>query len=252
MLELLSDTRIDLADSRARFGEGLFETIRVRNGAPCCLEAHLRRLAEGARFLGLDAPPEPERLRAFLATRTPCPGLASGVLRLLAVDARLMVTVAPWAEDRPERIELGLSGQFRRFSGSPLNRFKTFAYLENRLLAREAGERGWFEAIAANEHGRLTDGSRTSLFLVLDGLLVTPPAADGALPGVARARLLASGLAREAPLLPVDLGRAAAILLCNALRGAIPVHRLHADGNGPLDAGHSLLRQAAGILEAAP
>jgi branched-chain amino acid aminotransferase len=141
---------------------------------------------------------------------------------------------------------VALSLETRRCSSSPLNRFKTLAYLENRLLAREAGRRGLFEAIAPNEAGRLTDGSRTSLFVVLGGRLLTPPAADGALPGVARRCLLEAGLGEEAPLEPRDLARAQALLLTNALQGAVPVHTC--PDCGPLDAGHALLTRAAGLL----
>jgi len=223
MLELLSDLRVDLAHSAARHGDGLFETIRVRAGAPCRLEAHLERLAAGARFLGLEPPPPAPVLRDFLAARTGCAGLASGVLHLLAVDRTLRVAVAPWTPPGPEPLRLGLADGLRRFSGSPLNRFKTLSYLENRLLAREAEARGLFEVVALNESGRLTDGSRTSLFLELDGRLYTPPVADGALPGVARRVLLEAGLVREAPLTGPDLARAEAVLLGNALRGALPV-----------------------------
>ena len=245
MLELLSDTRVDLARSGARHGCGLFETIRVHQGAPLRLEAHLARLAGGARFLGLEAPPEPAAVLEHLATRTACAELAAGVLRLVAVDRSLLVTVAPWAPLRPARIDLGVCGSIRRFSASPLNRFKTLSYLENRLMTREAEQRGLFEVVARNERGQLTDGSRTSLFVVLDGALLTPPVTDGALPGVARQVLLQAGLAREATLLPEDLDRAEAILLTNALQGAVPVHGA---GRGPLDAGHELLARAAAIL----
>jgi branched-chain amino acid aminotransferase len=245
MLELLNDPRIDLSVSGARHGEGLFETIRVCDGVPLRLAAHLERLAEGARYLGLESPPEPAAVLAFLAG-TACAGLDSGVLRLLAVDRSLLVTVAPWRPARPARIRLGLSLAFRRHSTSPLNRFKTLSYLENRLLAREAERRGLFELIALNERGRLTDGSRTSLFLVRDGRLLTPPAADGALPGVARRCLLEAGLAEEASLTPRDLARAEAALLSNALQGAVPVHEL--EGHGPLDADHGLLARAVALF----
>ncbi|MDR3672661.1 MAG: aminotransferase class IV [Holophaga sp.] len=245
MLELLSGALTDLAHSGARHGEGLFETIRVRHGVPLRLAAHLERLAAGARYLGLEAPPEAAAVLAFLAG-TPCPGLDSGVLRLLAVDRTLQVTVAPWQPARPARIRLGLSREFRRLSSSPLNRFKTLSYLENRLLAREAERRGLFEVIALNEAGRLSDGSRTSLFLVRGGRLLTPPVADGALPGVARRCLLEAGLAEEAPLTPRDLERTEAALLSNALQGAVPVHEL--EGHGPLDAGHDLLARAVALF----
>jgi branched-chain amino acid aminotransferase len=244
MLELLTDTRVDLARSGARHGVGLFETIRVRRGAPLRLEAHLQRLAAGARFLGLEPPPEPPEVLAFLAARTGCRGLASGALRLLAVDRSLLVTVAPWAPDLPDRIELGVSRHIRRISGSPLHGFKTLSCLENRLLDREAAGRGLFEVLALNEDGRITDGGRTNVFLALGGRLLTPAAADGALPGVARRTLLEAGLAQEAALTPDDLAGAEAVLLTNALRGGVPVHALAGIERGPLDAGHVLLARA--------
>ena len=245
MLELLTTTTLDLATSGARHGEGLFETIRVRHGVPLRLQAHLERLAQGAAFLGLAAPPDAARLLAFLESQTPCPGLADGVLRLIAVDAQLRVSVAPWQPDPPAPRPVAASLQTRRFSGSPLNRFKTLSYLENRLLAREAESRGLFEVIALNEAGRLTDGGRTSLFLVSGGQLLTPPVSDGALPGVARRVLLEAGLAREAPLEPGDLEGAQALLLTNSLRGAIPVD---AWAGKPLNAQHPLLSEAARLL----
>lgn len=243
MLELLTDTRLDLAGSGARHGAGLFETVRVEDSLPVRLEAHLRRLGEGARFLGLEPPPEAGAVRAFLAAAGTCAGLDLGVLRLVAVDRTLRLWAQPWRPRRPESIRVALAGALRRFSASPLNRFKTLSYLENRLLAEEAERRGLFEVIALNEAGRVTDGSRTSLFAVLDGALVTPPVADGALPGVARGVLLAAGLAREAPLAPADLARAEALLLTNALHGAVPVDCL--EGRGALAREHGLLWEAS-------
>jgi branched-chain amino acid aminotransferase len=249
VLELLSDTRIDLAASGARHGEGLFETLRVRDGAPLRLPAHLDRLAAGARFLGLEPPPDPEAVLAFLCERRVCAGLDLGVLRLVAVDRGMYAFAQPWEPRRPEWVELDLSLDLRRCSSSPLNRYKTLSRLENRLMAREAAARGLFEVIARNEAGRLTDGSRTTLFAVLDGRLATPPAADGALPGVARRCLLDAGLGAESPLVPGDLERAEALLLTNALQGAVPVHR--GPGDRVLAADHPLLARAAALLEAA-
>ena len=247
MLELLTATTVDLSRSAARHGEGLFETIRIRDGVVLRLEAHLQRLAAGAAFLGLLPPPAVGAVRAFLEQALPALP-ASGVLRLLAVDGTLQVTVAAWEPARPGRILLGVSEGLRRYSQSPLNRFKTLSYLENRLLAREAERRGLFEVIALNEAGRLTDGGRTSLFLVRGQELLTPPVADGALPGVARRTLLETGLAREAPLTLLDLLEAPAVMLSNALQGAVAVHGLAENGNGPLEAGHWLLQRAREIL----
>jgi branched-chain amino acid aminotransferase len=241
MLELTLDTSVELAASGARHGAGLFETIRVMDGRPLRLEAHLARLSAGTAFLGLEMPPSVGEVQAFLNAHTQCADLASGVLRLLAVDGRLMITLAPWQNQRPERIVIGLSYEITRWSGSPLNRFKTLSYLENLLLAREASERGLFDVVALNESEWLTDGGRTNVFLVKGDYLLTPPASDGALPGIARAALLEAGLAREASLSCEDLAEAKAVCLSNALQGVVPVHGVE---DRSVDADHPLIHAA--------
>jgi para-aminobenzoate synthetase/4-amino-4-deoxychorismate lyase len=78
---------------------------------------------------------------------------------------------------------------------------------------------GTDEVVFARPDGLLTEGSYTNLFVPRDGLLLTPPAAHGLLPGVLRAELLATGQAIEAPLTANDL--AAGFLLGNSLRGLV-------------------------------
>jgi len=79
---------------------------------------------------------------------------------------------------------------------------------------------GAFECLFIRPDGQLTEGSFTNLFVERDGLLLTPPAEAGLLPGVLRAELLRSGKAVEAGLTVADL--ADGFLLGNSLRGLFP------------------------------
>jgi branched-chain amino acid aminotransferase len=248
MLELVTDTRIDLARSAARHGTGLFETIRIHRGRALRLNAHLARLARGAAFLGMDAPPETNVVRAFVEQHTNCAQLSSGVLRLLTVDERLIVFISAWEPSRAERIDIGVAARIVRLSSSPLNRFKTMAYLENTLLTREAKDRAMFEVVALNEAGRLTDGGRTTLFVVSEDRVVTPPVADGALPGIARDVLLQAGLATEVSLRPADLLRADGAFLTNALHGVVTVDRV--EGGTSKNSRHPKILAATALLNA--
>lgn len=248
MLTLTADTCVDLARSGARNGAGLFETIRIRHGRALRLEAHLSRLAHGTAFLGLEDPPDADVVEAFLENHTPCAGMASGVLRLIAVDESLMATLFPWEPRRPARIDIGIGRRMTRRSANPLNRFKTMAYLENLLLTREAEDRALYEVVALNESGRLTDGGRTNLFLVMGDEILTPPVQEGALPGVARNALLAAGLGREAVLDADDLKRADAVFLTNAIHGVIPVHGV--EEGGAKNPRHPILCACAGSINA--
>lgn len=76
------------------------------------------------------------------------------------------------------------------------------------------------EAIFVRDDGLITEGSWTNVFVERDGVLLTPPARLGLLPGILRHSLLGSGKAREAELTLDDL--AGGFLLGNAVRGLIP------------------------------
>lgn len=219
MLALTWDHSIDLGTSDARHGYGCFETVRVQEGRARWLSLHLERIAAGCTFLGLASPPDVAEMEAFLVPHLP----KSGVLHLTALDGQLLARTddAPPHLQGPVRLEVAEG--LVRFSGNSINRFKTLSYLENRLLHREAAQRGCFDVVALNERGRLTDGGRSNLFLVHGDCILTPPVEDGALPGIARRVLLEAGLAEEAHLLPADLARAEGIFLANALRGVVMV-----------------------------
>jgi para-aminobenzoate synthetase/4-amino-4-deoxychorismate lyase len=96
---------------------------------------------------------------------------------------------------------------------------------------REAERDGAFDSLFFSESGWLVEGGRSSVFVKLQGRWFTPPLADGALPGVMRAVLLddAAFGARERRLTRVDLEQAEAVMVCNALRGALPARLLHTD-----------------------
>jgi branched-chain amino acid aminotransferase len=246
MLELSTETRLDLAHSAARHGAGLFETVRIAQGQARHLELHLERLAAGCAFLGLETPPDAPTVEVFLRGHTDFGAHASGVLRMIAVDGRLLLWVQSFQPGAPRPVSLGRSLETLRFTGNPLNRFKTLSYLENQRLFQEAESRGHFDVIAVNEKGHLSDGGRTTLFAVMGGRIFTPPLSDGALPGIARRVLLDSGCVEEASLTWEDLAHTEAVFLANALRGVIPVE--HLEGVGVREADHPAILAAAARL----
>ena len=85
---------------------------------------------------------------------------------------------------------------------------------------------GTDEVVFLNERGEVTEGSRTNIFALVDGVLLTPPLSCGVLPGTFRADLLAQGNAREAIITLDDLGRADAVYLGNSVRGLLPAREL--------------------------
>ena len=79
---------------------------------------------------------------------------------------------------------------------------------------------GTFETVFEDGDGRLTEGSRTTLFVKRGETLVTPPLSRGVLPSVLRSRLIDEGEAVEGELTRDDLKDG--FLIGNSARGLIP------------------------------
>jgi len=89
---------------------------------------------------------------------------------------------------------------------------------------RVAEGKGAHEALLIREDGLLSEGCFTNIFLARDGVLVTPPARLGLLPGVLRRHLLDEGLAVEGEIRLADLSQG--FFIGNALRGLTPAKLL--------------------------
>ena len=238
---LVPDEEIGIApdDDGLLFGDGLFETLRVDSGAARDVEAHLDRLLDGLRRIGIDLPEGREELaRAVSAVAEEAPQPVAR-LRITVTrgsrghgghPTRLISAVAyqPPSEDQYRNgVAVRLLPQYAVDSGHPLVGLKSLSYQANRLALRQAEAQGAWEALLINERGRLVEGSRSNLALVLDDGVFTPPRTDGCLPGTVRRRLLERGEIKEWPLAPDDLETAREVLLMNSLVGVLPVSRIN-------------------------
>ena len=79
------------------------------------------------------------------------------------------------------------------------------------------------EVVFLNKKGELTEGTRTNLFIEIDGRLFTPALTCGLLPGTLREELLdlPRAAASEAILTPQDLMSADRVYLGNSVRGLV-------------------------------
>jgi branched-chain amino acid aminotransferase len=66
----------------------------------------------------------------------------------------------------------------------------TGSYVNAALAKTEAQEAGFDEAIVLTQDGHVSEGSAENLFLVRDGVLVTPPGTDNILEGIVRSSIL--------------------------------------------------------------
>jgi para-aminobenzoate synthetase/4-amino-4-deoxychorismate lyase len=113
---------------------------------------------------------------------------------------------------------------------------KTPVNPDNPFLFHKTTVRGWyakasslvkerrvFDVMYMNTRGELTEGSRSNLFIKINGALYTPPVECGLLPGVLRGRLIKSGKCKEKILFKKDLEKADALYCGNSVRGLVRV-----------------------------
>jgi branched-subunit amino acid aminotransferase/4-amino-4-deoxychorismate lyase len=231
---------LPLDDRGLSLGDGVFETLLLRDGTPRALDEHLQRWQAGARLLQLPPPPDAEQLRPLVAEAVARSGLRAGALRLnwsagsggrgldrpTPCAGRFWFSLHPHLPGhRPLRVVV--SQQLRRQAGDPLGGCKTLAYTHAVVARLEARRRGADDALVRSSDGSLCCGSSANLLLADNGGgWLTPPLSSGCLPGIMRGRCLALGLAREA-VLPAELPADRPALLLNSL----DCRPLQADGS---------------------
>ena len=209
-------------------GFELFETMyATREEGVRHLSRHLARLWASAATLGFKLDDENE-IRAQIAEK--CAALPTQTphrMRLaLSKNGVAQITAAvltPLA-DSTVGVLLGLDHDFPTTGANdPLLRHKTTRRAEYDRGWREAEAKGAFDTLFFNERGELTEGGRSNVFVKLAGRWWTPPLESGVLPGIMRGVLLEDTdlRAAERVLTRVDVQNAEALLVCNALRGAV-------------------------------
>jgi aminodeoxychorismate lyase len=234
-------------DRGLAYGDGLFETIRMRGRQAVLRSYHLDRMVADAGRLGI--PVERSDLDAEIS-RSGC-DLASQyaddwVLKLVLTrgsggrgyrspvecEPSLIVTSSPMPMLPPPGGVVAAFSQFPLTVNPRLAGIKTLNRLEQVMASREfSGEE--FELIMANADGQLLEGTRTNLIIRMEGEWVTPPVESLAVAGVMRQFALeclrASGhTIREQVIPPALLSSPGlrGLYLVNSVVGIVAVRRL--------------------------
>lgn len=212
------ECRISILDHGLLYGDGVFEGIRITGGRVFRLHDHIARLERSARAIGLELPLRGAALATAVLDTARANGEAEAYVRLVAtrgvgelgvdpascVEPELFCIVASLrmfpAEGRAKGLRL-LTSWLRRPAADMLDpQVKSLNYLNNVLAKRDARLKGYDDALLLNSIGRVTEATGANLFAVIDGTLVTPPTADGALPGITRDSVLKMRAEMGAPV----------------------------------------------------
>jgi len=263
------------------YGDGLFETIAVRDGRPRLLERHLERLRLGADRLALRLPAR-ERIEDFVARVVggmPAGDDGRAVLKLVATrgdgergyayrhsDARLLAGIGharSWPQERRQR-GVALRWCRTRLGRNPaLAGLKHLDRLEQVLARAEWDDQDGIvdiddiaEGLMLDSDGRVVCATMSNLFLVRGGRLVTPAVTHAGVAGIMRGlvleladRLGLDTTVREVE--PAEVMAAEELFLTNSQYVLWPVARLGRREwtRGPLTARLTAALEAAGLKE---
>lgn len=224
-------------DRGLAYGDGLFETVLVRDGQPLLWDYHLARLQRGCALLDINAPDA-----GLLATLPAKAGAGLAVLKVILTRGSGGRGYQPPAEPAPrlrwqlsafeprrERWQRGVAVRHcrLRLAEQPaLAGIKHLNRLENVLARREWSSSGIAEGLLSSVGGRLVEATSMNVFWRCNGRWQTPRLDRCGVAGTLRAALLERQAVDEAELDPAALASVDGLCLGNSVQGLWPVTAL--------------------------
>jgi branched-chain amino acid aminotransferase len=264
----LREANINVLTHGFNYGTAVFEGIRAYWNAEeeqlfgLELIAHYERIHRSAALLLMEVRQSPEELAEITVELLRRDGLREDVylrpivykssetigVRLHNLDADITIFGVPFGQyiDTEGGIRAQVSSWRRTDDNAIPARAKiTGAYVNGALAKSEAQLNGFDEAIVLTSDGHVSEGSAENLFMVKDGVLLTPPITDNILEGITRGRFMeiaANDLGREVVVRSIDrteLYGADEVFLCGTGAQISPVieidrRKIAAGRPGPL------------------
>ncbi len=207
------DAKIHVLSHVVHYGSSVFEGMRVYKTpkGPCAfrLHEHTERLFNSAKIYCMEIPFSPEQINQAILNLVGANGLEECYVRpivfrgygKLGVDpAGVPIDVAigvwPWGkylgEEALEKgVAVGVSSWNRPAPNTLPSMAKSGAnYMNSQLIKMEARRHGYVEGIALDVNGFVSEGSGENIFIVRDGVMITPPLTASVLPGITRRSII--------------------------------------------------------------
>jgi D-alanine transaminase len=249
----LDEARVSPMDRGFLFGDGAYEVIPVYSRHPFRLEEHVARLENTLASIRLPNPHRPDEWAAIIR---------EVIDRNVWEDQSVYLQVSRGADDRRNHAfpkvmrptvflmseQLITPPDYQREEGVACVSaadfrwlrcdLKTVALLANCLLRQHAIDQGCVETVLFRD-GFLTEGSSSNIFMVKDGVVLTPPKSHLMLPGITYDVVLelavSHGLQHEVrEILEDEVRHADELWMTSSTKEVLPITRLDdkAVGNG--------------------
>jgi branched-chain amino acid aminotransferase len=202
---------------------------------PFALRRHLERLDRSAAAMALPAP-DHGLVRSVIEELLDGQGVEFGKIRITYTGGRgplgsqaaygpQTLVIALDGAQRPGPTAQVVTAPWTRNERGALAGVKSTSYAENVRVLAHATAAGAGEGILLNTAGNVCEGTGSNIFAVLDGRLVTPPLASGALDGITRQLVLEWSDVEERDFTLAEALAADEVFLTSSIRDVQPVQR---------------------------
>ena len=207
------NAKISVYDHGLLYGDGVFEGMRSYSGKVFRLDEHLNRLYESAKAICLTIPISREQLAHDVNQTLQVNSLVNAYIRLIVTRGSGSLGLDPNRTSNPQVIIIADSislypeeyytnglkiitaSTIRNHPAALSPRIKSLNYLNNILAKIEGLQAGCIEALMLNHKGEVAECTGDNIFIIKQGVLLTPPKDAGILEGITRNAIL--DLARE-------------------------------------------------------
>lgn len=244
----VSTTTIETSDRGFQYGDGLFETIEVRNRQAVLLKRHLERLNSGCQRLSMPVP-DAQLLSAEVDSlcRSPDAG-ARAVLKIIItrgsggrgyrppdiIQPTRVLSLHPYPDYPKNYSEQGIVARFctGRLGLNPyLAGIKHLNRLEQVMARAEWSDSAIQEGLMLDIKGHVIEGTMTNLFYIKNNRLYTAALTYSGVAGIMRSLVIELATAHGFPVSEHTFSRnellsADEVFICNSIIGIWPVKQI--------------------------
>jgi branched-chain amino acid aminotransferase len=270
-----NEATIPVFDHGFLYGDSVYESFRTYSGAPILVDRNFARLESAAATIGLTLPWDRTRLaNEIMATLAAARGGPDDPLEWMVriVVTRgvgeptpdpascgtpsVLIMALPLKPPTPEMYRDGVMITFSNLRrDAHVASIKTGNLIHQVLGSQEARRKNAYETIFLTAEGHVSDGTRSNVYFVRDGVVWTPSGSAGIVSGITRSLVLevaaSQGIAiREERFGPSDIEGATEAFLTSTTKGILPVTSIDNRPIGDGKVGPVTTRLADGFRDA--
>lgn len=246
--------KVSVFDRGFMYGDGAFETMRSYAGVVFRINEHLKRLSLSLKTLKIKVPYPVKTLKDNIGKSLCINNLRSAYIKIIVTrgEGRFglsykdifvpnVVIISKEFEGYPDRIfNCGINAEIigTHNERSAIAGIKTLNYLAFIMARFRAKEEGFDDAILTNTKGYITEGATSNIFLIKEGVLITPAPESGILPGITRGVIINIAKTLKIPVREKTVSRkellnADEVFFTSSLAEVLPVTKVGSKRIGP-------------------